>query len=667
MNDIQRIEELRKLLEKYAYEYYTLDKPSVSDAEYDRLMQELLLLEKAHPEIDSRPSITRRVGGAVLSEFKKIAHKRLMLSLANAFNEDDLYDFDRKVKEALQTNANIEYVCELKIDGLAIAIEYEKGEINYGATRGDGTVGEEVTNNIKTIQDVPLKVADNQIFEVRGEAYMRKDVLADLNRVREQNNEELLANCRNAAAGSIRQLDSAIAARRRLNNFMYYLVNYQDFGLTKQSDCLAFMHKLGFAVNPNYRICDGMGKVIEYIKEFTEKRASLPYDIDGIVIKVNDCTKYREIGYTAKTPKWAIAYKFPPEEVVTRLKDIILTVGRTGKITPNAVLEPVRVAGSIVQRATLHNEQFIKDMGVKIGDLVRLRKAGDVIPEVVGPVIERRTGEERDFVMAQQCPICGQPLHKAEDEAAHYCVNPNCDKKNIEAIIHYCSRDAMNIEGLGEKIIEQFYNLGVLKSIGDIYSLDQHAQTIMDMEGFGSKSVHNILESIEHTKQNSAEKLLFGLGIKEVGAKTAKTLMKRYRDLSKLMVATLDDLLEIKDVGDVVANSIIDYFSNPENVNLIHLLEKAGINFHYLGATDFDENSVFYNKNIVITGTLTFIGRNELTEILENRGAHVSGSISAKTDILICGAEAGSKLDKAQKFGTRIVYEDELKELLSKK
>ncbi|MDD3422629.1 MAG: NAD-dependent DNA ligase LigA [Bacilli bacterium] len=665
MDEVQRIKELRTLLERYAYEYYTLDKPSVSDAEYDRLMQELIVLEKKHPEIDSKSSISNRVGGVVLDSFKKITHKRMMLSLANAFNEDDLYDFDRKVQEALG-KSNIEYVCELKIDGLAIAIEYENGSINYGATRGDGTVGEEVTNNIKTIQDVPLHVKEAKVFEVRGEAYMRKDVLAHLNEKRKANNQELLANCRNAAAGSIRQLDSQIAAKRQLSNFMYYLVNYQDFGLKSQSECLEFMRKEGFTVNPNYRICHGINEVIQYIKEYGEKRPSLEYDIDGIVIKVNDATKYNEIGYTAKTPKWAIAYKFPPEEVVTKLKDIVLTVGRTGRITPNAVLEPVRVAGSTVQRATLHNEQFVKDKGVKIGDFIIIRKAGDVIPEVVGPVIERRTGAERDFVMAKVCPICGQPLVKQEDEAVHYCVNPNCDKKNIEAIIHYCSRDAMNIEGLGEKIIEQFYNIGVLKNIGDIYYLDEKVDIIKNLEGFGDKSVGGILESIELTKKNSCEKMLYGLGISEVGAKTSKLLMKHYIDINKLMGASMDDLLRIKDVGEATASALVNYFGDPNNLMLLHLLELEGVNFKYLGVTNIDENSPFYNKNIVITGTLSAMGRNELSEILEDQGAHVSSAISQKTDILICGVEAGSKLDKAQKFGTRIIYEDELMTLLKK-
>ncbi|MDD3383408.1 MAG: NAD-dependent DNA ligase LigA [Bacilli bacterium] len=663
MQDLERILQLRKIIEKYAYEYYTLDNPSVSDSEYDRLIQELIILESKHPEIDTSSSPSQRVGGIVLDSFNKVQHKRLMLSLGNAFNEDDLYNFDKKIKEILKKN-EIEYICELKIDGLAIAIEYEKGLINYGATRGDGNTGEDVTNNIKTIRDIPLSVSEKRVFEVRGEVYMSKKVLNELNKKRSENNEELLANCRNAAAGSIRQLDSSIAAERKLSNFMYYLVNYEDFSLNKQSDCLKHMKKMGFTINENFRICPNIKAVIDYIKEYQDKRETLEYDIDGIVIKVNDTSTYKEIGYTAKTPKWAIAYKFPPKEVMTTLLDIIFSVGRTGKITPNAVLSPVRVAGSIVQRATLHNEQFVLDKQIKIGDTVIIRKAGDVIPEVVGPVLSKRTGLEKEFVMVKNCPICGSVLQKIDDEAAHYCINTNCEKKNIESIIHFCSRDAMNIEGLGEKIIEQFYNLNIMKNISDIYYLHNKKQLIKDLDGFGEKSVNNILDSIENSKKNSLERLLFGLGIEEIGEKTSKTLAKKYISLDKLRNAKYEELLLIKDVGDVVAKSIIDFFANPNNIKLIDTLKKLGVNTDYLGVIEVDENSLFYNKTIVITGTLSFIGRNELTQLLENKGAKVTTSVSKKTDILVCGKDAGSKLEKAQKLGLKVIYEEELKGLI---
>lgn len=668
MEAIERIKELRTTLERYGYEYYVLDNPTVSDAEYDRLMQELILLENAHPEIDSSTSPSKRVGGVVLDSFEKITHKRLMLSLGNVFNEDEIRDFDRKIRETTGLNS-IEYVCELKIDGLAMSVEYNYGKMNYGATRGDGTIGELVTNNVKTIQCIPLTVKENKVFEVRGEVYMSKKVLEHLNEKRKQNGETLLANARNAAAGSIRQLDSKIAASRHLDNFMYYLVNATDFGINKHSDALLWMKEQGFCVNPNYRICNGIEDVLKYIEEYTEKRPSLEYDIDGIVIKVNDLNLYDEIGYTAKTPKWATAYKFPPEEVITKLKDIILTVGRTGKITPNAVLEPVRVAGSIVQRATLHNEDFIKDKGIMIGDYVVLRKAGDVIPEVVKPVIERRTGLEKRFVMADCCPICGSHLVRKEDEAAHYCTNDSCDKRNIEQIIHFCSRDAMNIEGLGDKIIEEFYNIGVLKSIEDIYNLKDKTDIISELDGYGERLIEKLLNSIEKSKGNSLEKLLFGLGIKEVGEKGAKLLAKRYLSLDKLATVSEEELLNIKDIGPVMAHSIVEYFRSSDAIDLIMFLRFNGLNFNYLGSgKEIDQNHPFYDKTVVLTGTLTSLKRNEAQKILEDEfGAHCAGSVSKKTDYVIAGIDAGSKLVNAQKLGVKVLNEEEFLEMIGKK
>ena len=655
---LERILQLRKLLEKYNYEYYVLNASSVDDQEYDRLMQELILLEEANPDIDSSFSPSKRVGGVAESQFKKIEHKRLMLSLSNVFNEDEIRDFDRKIKEALNSN-NVEYVCELKIDGLAMSVEYESGLMNYGATRGDGTIGEIVTNNVKTIHDIPLHVEEKRLFEVRGEVFMSKKTLAELNAKRMANGEELLANCRNAAAGSIRQLDSKVTASRKLENFMYYFVNAQELGITKHSDALLEMKKQGFNVNPHFRICKNIDEVIKYIEEYTEKRPSLDYDIDGIVIKVNDMSLYNEIGYTAKTPKWATAYKFPPEEVVTRMKDIIFTVGRTGKITPNAVLEPVRVAGSLISRATLHNQDFVIERDIHVGDYVVIRKAGDVIPEVVRVVKERRTGLETPFVMTSTCPICGSVLVRNEDEAAHFCVNPNCDRKKIESLIHFASRDAMNIEGLGDKIIEEFYNLGLLKNIDDIYCLDNHRDEIKIMEGYGEKSVQKLIDSIEKSKENSLEKLLFGLGIKEVGAKGAKVIAKKYKTMDAIMEATIEDLLSIKDVGPVMSESIFNYFRKEETLNLIMSLRMFGLNMEYLGSVEaIDESNPFFGKIVVLTGTLSSMGRNEAKAILENLGANVSGSVSKKTDFVIAGVEAGSKLDKAQKLGVTVLDEE---------
>ncbi|HPK67768.1 MAG TPA: NAD-dependent DNA ligase LigA, partial [Bacilli bacterium] len=514
MSDKDRVNELTKLLEQYNHEYYVLDNPSVSDAEYDRLINELILLEEKYPELKSPFSPTQRVGGKVLSEFEKITHKRSMLSLANAFNEQDVRDFDRKVKEALGL-ASVTYMCEMKIDGLAISLDYQNGRLNYAVTRGDGTVGENVTHNIITIKSIPVQIPEPGNLEIRGEVFMPKASLNELNKIREEKGEPLLANARNAAAGSIRQLDSKIAASRKLDAYWYYFVNAGDFKIKKHSDALLYLEKLGFKTNKERRLCQNIDEVIAYINEYHSKRNSLPYDIDGIVIKVDNLNYYGELGYTAKTPRWAIAYKFPPEEVTTRLVDIIFTVGRTGKITPNAVLEPVRVAGSLVQRATLHNEDFIYDKKLKIGDFVTLRKAGDVIPEVVRPIIERRDDKVRDFVMIENCPVCASKLEKVE--AMHFCRNPHCPAKQIEGIIHFASRDAMDIDGMGEKVVEQFFNQKFILSIPDIYRLASHRAEIVEIDGWSDKSIDNLLAAIEKSKQNSLEKLLFGLGIKEVG------------------------------------------------------------------------------------------------------------------------------------------------------
>ena len=663
MEDVKsRIDYLRNTLEKYSYEYYVLDKPTVTDQEYDRLMQELIFLEEQNPEFDSITSISKRVGGEVASSFEKIKHKRLMLSLGNAFNEDDLYDFDSKIKSIIKKD-KIEYVCELKIDGLSMAVQYKNGQIEYGATRGDGLEGEIVTQNVLTIHDIPLKVNENKEFEVRGEVFMSKKVLDKINAKREKNGEEPLANCRNAAAGSIRQLDSKIAAQRQLENFMYYFVNADEFGITRHSDAMIRMKELGFNVNPNYRICNGINEVIQYIKEYTEKRDGLAYDIDGIVIKVNDMTTYSKIGYTQKTPKWAIAYKFPPKEVVTRVKDIIFTVGRTGRITPNAVLEPVRVQGSVISRATLHNEDFVKELDLRIGDYVYIRKAGDVIPEVVKVIKERRTEDTIPFKMIDKCPICGSTLKRKDGESVHYCENPNCDKKNIEQIIHFASRNAMDIEGLGEKICEEFYNIGVLKDITSIYTLYEKKDELKRLEGFGEKSINKLIESIEKSKQNSLERLLFGLGIKEVGNKSSKVLAQKFGDLESLMNANLDDLLLIKDVGDVMANSIVNYFKDGDNYNTIFQLKLLGLNFNYLGEK-INYDNFFSEKTIVITGSFKDFSRDELTTILENKNAKVTTSVSKKTNILVCGEDAGSKLDKATKLGVYVMHEEELLEKL---
>ena len=656
----QRAEELTKLLNQYNYEYYVLNQSTVSDAEFDRLMQELMMIENEHPELKSPLSPTQRVGGMVQDEFKKITHQRMMLSLANAFNEDDLRDFDRKIREAIG-DEDVSYMCELKIDGLGMSLVYNKN-LEYAATRGDGTTGEDVTSNVITIKSVPTHIDLDGDYEIRGEVFMSKKTLEELNKAREETGEPLFANARNAAAGSVRQLDSRIAASRNLDAFWYYVVNAKDFGIRYHSDALNMADKLGFKTNHERRLVKGIEQVIGYIEEYTEKRPTLDYDIDGIVIKVDDMSLYDKIGYTAKTPKWAIAYKFPPEEVITKLKDIIFTVGRTGKITPNAVLEPVIVQGSTVQRATLHNEDFIIEKGLMIGDYVVIRKAGDVIPEVVRPVKEKRTGLEIPFEMIGNCPDCGMPLVKKD--AMHFCLNPECPSKMIESLIHYSSKNAMDIEGLGEKVCEQLFNQGFISNISDIYRLHEHRDEIIAMEGWQAKSVDNLLDAIEASKNNSVERLLFGLGIKEVGAKMAKSLSKIYGNLDSLKEATEEELLEIPDVGPVVAKSLTNWFKNDKNMALLEALRGLGLNFNYLGSTSKAASSYFSGKTCVLTGTLDSMGRKEAGEILENLGAKVTGSVSKATDVVIAGHDAGSKLDKAQALGITVINETEFLELI---
>ena len=656
----ERIDEIRALLEKYNYEYYVLDNPSVSDAEYDRLMQELIMLENEYPEYQSPLSPSQRVGGIVQDKFKEITHKRMMLSLANAFNEDDLRDFDKKVREITGLD-KVVYMAEMKIDGLGMSLVYH-GNLEYAATRGNGTTGEDVTANVITIKSIPSRINLPDDFEIRGEVFMPKKSLERLNKEREESGEPLFANARNAAAGSIRQLDSAIAASRGLDAFWYYFVNASDFGIRYHSEALKMADSLGFKTNPERRLCNGIEEVLKYVEEYTAKRSSLAYDIDGIVIKVDDMALYDKLGYTAKTPRWAIAYKFPPEEVVTKLEDIIFTVGRTGKITPNAVLTPVRVAGSVVQRATLHNEDFIKDKDLKVGDYVVIRKAGDVIPEVVRPVTERRTGLEVPFMMINNCPVCGLPLIKKD--AMHFCANPHCEARQIESIIHFSSREAMDIEGLGERVAEQFFNQGFFRKVSEIYTLFEHRDEIISLDGWQAKSVDNLINAIENSKTNSLERALFGLGIKEVGVKMAKTLARKYQNIDNLIAASEEELLEIDDVGPVVARSIVNFFADERNIETINALKAVNVNFNYLGSTASAANSYFSGKTVVLTGTLSSYGRKEATELLENLGAKVTGSVSKATDVVVAGVEAGSKLDKAQALGITVLNEDEFLALI---
>ena len=651
----KRMDELTTLLEKYNYEYYALNASSVSDAEFDRLMNELKALETEFPLLKSKNSPTQRVGGAVQSEFKKIPHKRLMLSLANVYNEDEMRDFDRKVRAILHKDV-IDYMCEMKIDGLGMSLIYDAGELQYCVTRGDGVTGEDVTANIITIHSVPLRVKEMRPFEVRGEVYMPKASLEKLNKERAENGEPLFANARNAAAGSVRQLDSSIAASRGLEAYWYYLVNARELGIHVHSQSLDYLDTLGFRTNHERRKLHGIEEVIAYINEFTKKRPTLGYDIDGLVFKVDNIDDYDKLGYTAKEPKWAIAYKFPPTEVTTKLLDIVLTIGRTGRVTPNAILEPVRVQGSTVQRATLNNEDFIKDKGLMIGDIIGLHKAADVIPEVTGPILSRRDGSQIPWVMPTICPVCGGPLTRVK--GLHYCLNPNCGSRKIEGMIHFASRNAMDIDGMGEKVVEEFFAEGFIHDIPDIYALENHANEIKELDGWSDKSINALIKAIQDSKSKSLERLLFGLGIKEVGEKMAKVLARKYKNLDALKAATEEELQEIKDVGPVAADSISNWFLDEKNLSEIEKLRNYNLCFNYLGTDTVDVNSYFYGKTIVLTGTLIKYSREQMTEILEGIGAHCSGSVSKNTDLVIAGPGAGSKLDKANELGIEVIDEE---------
>ncbi len=656
-----RILYLREVLNKYNYEYYVLNNSSVSDAEYDSLMQELIALEKEHPDTFDKTSPSQRVGGFVASEFNKITHSSMMLSLANAFSADDLRDFDRRVRGVIKKDV-IDYVVELKIDGLAMSLMYTEGKLSYAATRGDGEVGEDVTSNIVTIKSIPLTLKEKVSFEVRGEVFMPKKSWEELNAIREETGEALFANPRNAAAGSIRQLDSKIAASRKLDAFWYFLVDPLSLNIKTHYDALDYLRTLGFKVNDKIKLCKGIEEVIKHIEKVTLQRHDFPYEIDGIVVKVNDITKYDELGYTAKTPRWATAYKFPPEEVETVLEDIFFTVGRTGKITPNAALKQVFVAGSKIQNATLHNAAFITDRDLKIGDHVFIRKAGDIIPEVLRSVPEKRTGAEKDFVMIENCPVCLEPL--TFKDPLHFCLNASCPARFEEGLIHFASRGAMDIEGLGERIVEILFSQRLITNIADIYTLHTKREELMQIEGFGEKSVDNLLNAIEKSKEKSLEKLVFGLGIKELGAKTSKILAEKFMTLDALSRATEAELLTIRDIGPVAASSIVSYFSNEQNLALIAKLKEFGLNTDYLGPVKKDD-TFFSGKTIVITGKFENYSRDELTALLENMGAKVAGSVSKKTSLVVAGEDAGSKLTKAQELNINILNEEQLLKLIS--
>ncbi|CUK50563.1 DNA ligase [Listeria monocytogenes] len=663
MADKKRYEELINILDQYSYDYYVIDNPTVEDAEYDQKMQELLKIEEAHPEWVTPESPSKRVGGEVLEGFKKVAHDTPMLSLANAFNQEDLADFDRRIRD--KVGDDIAYMCELKIDGLAVSLQYENGKYKQGATRGDGTIGEDITANLRTIRSIPMKLQKDYSIEVRGEAFMPKRSFQKLNEIREEEGQMLFANPRNAAAGSLRQLDTKIAASRNLDIFLYAVADFGEMGVETHSAGLDMLETLGLKVNKERRLCNSLEEVYAYIEEWTEKRAGLAYDIDGIVLKLNNLEQQRQMGNTVKSPRWSIAYKFPAEEVPTKLLDIELNVGRTGVITPTAVLEPVRVAGTTVSRASLHNEDLITEKDIRIGDTVLIKKAGDIIPEVIKSITEKRSGSEEPFHMPKNCPACDSELVRLEEEVALRCINPKCPAQIKEGLIHFVSRNAMNIDGLGEKVIIQLFSQHLIKDVADLFFLSK--EKLLELERMGEKSVTNLLASIEASKQNSLEKLLFGLGIRHVGAKAAKSLAIHFDTMDNLKVADKETLTSINDIGEKMADSIVTYFANEEVHDLLEELKRAGVNMTYTGPKLEDmseEELVFTGKTVVLTGKLEKLTRNDAKALIESLGGNVSGSVSKKTDVVVAGSDAGSKLAKAEELAIPIWSEEDLIEYL---
>lgn len=656
-----RINELIKILNEASRNYYELDNPTITDQEYDDYYHELEQLEKKYPEFIRDDSPTKRVGGKVIKEFSKVTHEIPMMSLGDIFSEDEILEFDERIKKVIP---NPHYVCELKIDGLSVSLLYKDGKLVRGATRGNGVVGEDITHNVETIKSIPLTIPYHDDIEVRGEIYMPKKSFIKLNEERSSLGQSLFANPRNAAAGSVRQLDSSIAAKRNLSTFIYHLPNFKQHGIYYHHETLKFMKDLGFTVNPNIIVASNIQEVIDFVKKWTVERDSLPYEIDGIVIKVDNLLDQQKLGFTARTPKWAIAYKFPAKEVLTKLQNIEFCVGRTGKITPRADLDPVHLAGSVIRSVTLHNEDYIKEKNIMIHDTIAIHKAGDVIPEVVRVIKERRTGEEIPFKMIKNCPICGTELVKHEEEVAYYCPNPHCDARNIEGLIHFSSRDTMNIDGFGESIVEDFYNMGYLKSIPDFYRLHQYKQELKELEGFGEKSIQNLLDSIENSKKNSLEKLLFALGIRHVGKKVAKILASHFETIDKLMDASKEDIESIPTIGEIIANSVYSYFKQDKNQQMIDNLKKLGINMSFTGEKIMVDE-MFEGKTFVLTGTLTKLTREEASIEIEKKGGKVTNSVTKKTNVVVVGENPGSKYQKAQELNIEVWKEDNLLSRLS--
>lgn len=651
MSALNRINELKEIINKASVAYYVNDNPIMEDYEYDRLMNELIKLENENPSLKTSDSPTNRIGGEVLLKFEKVTHDTKMMSLSDAFDYDELRDFDKRVKSAAP---NSTYLCELKIDGLSVSLKYKNGYLIQAATRGNGSVGENITHNVKTIKSVPLKLDENIDIEVRGEIYMPKKSFIALNLEREANEEDLFANPRNAAAGSVRQLDSSIAAKRNLDVFLYY---YLGDDVDTQEESLIHLKNLGFKVNQNYKHCANIDDVINYIEEMGAKRPDLPYDIDGIVIKVNEMELHDIIGETVKYPKWAIAYKFPPEEVSTKLLEITYQVGRTGVITPVANFKPVFVQGSMISKATLHNEDYVIQKGIHINDIVVIRKAGDVIPEVVKPIIEERTSDCIPFQMIKNCPCCGSELVRLNNEADYYCLNDMCEEKLINKLIHFASKPAYNIDTLGDKLCEQLYQYGYVKTIPDIFKLEESFIELIMLPGLGDKSIKTLIENVNKSKNNNLDQLLFGLGIRHCGGKVSKLICRKFKTMDAIMNATYDEIISIGDIGDAIATELIRYMSNPTNIAMINELKELGLNMNYITA-EVKEN-YFTGKKCVLTGTLASMGRTEAKKLIEGFGGELSSSVSKNTDVVILGENPGSKYDKAKTLGIYIMEEDE--------
>lgn len=660
----KRAEELRSRLNRWSREYYVEDKPTVEDYVYDQEYAELVAIEEQYPDLITSDSPTQRVGGKVLSGFEKVTHDIPLYSLNDVFSKDELFAFDQRVQKAI--GRPVDYCCELKIDGLSVSLRYENGEFVRGATRGDGTVGENITENLKTVRSVPLKLKDAISIEVRGECFMPKKSFVQLNQAREAEGKDIFANPRNAAAGSLRQLDSKITAKRNLDTFLYTVADFGPMKATTQYDALEELEQIGFHTNHEKRLCHSIDEVWSFVEEYHEKRMDLTYEIDGIVIKVNDFSLQDQLGFTVKAPRWATAYKFPPEEVETKIEEIEWTVGRTGVVTPTAIMTPVRVAGTTVSRASLHNGDYIKLKDIRLNDIVRIYKAGDIIPEVAQVVLDQRPADSEPYVLPTHCPICHSELVHLDEEVALRCINPKCPAQIKEGLNHFVSRNAMNIDGLGPRVLAQMYDKQLVTDVADLYKLTE--EELLTLDKIKEKSANNILTAIHDSKDNSVERLIFGLGIRHVGSKAAKILAEHFGDLETLSKSDFESIIVLDTIGDTIADSVVTYFSNEEVHDLMSELKQAGVNFEYKGIRSSQIETIdspFKEKTVVLTGKLTRFTREEAKETIENLGGKVTGSVSKKTDIVVAGEDAGSKLTKAQELGIDVWSEEKMAEALA--